>query len=303
MNKNQHLFTTTFSEEGQRLDLFLKNQLPEFSRSQIQKWIKKGAVSCDGQKTRGAMLLKNDMNIKIDIPEEEVDLIAEEIPLEILYEDADMLAVQKPAGMVTHPAAGHPRGTLANAIWHYLQKQNLKHKLDARDRRPGIVHRLDRDTSGILLVAKSTRIQEALASQFREREIRKTYRVLVAGKLSVKEGEIEGAIGKENDSARMAVLSTGKYSKTDFRVLKVFRNATYVEVYPKTGRTHQIRVHLEKIGHPVLGDVLYGETSGLCKRHMLHAYQIEFTHPRTRKKLTLKAPLPKDFQGVLKKLK
>ncbi len=260
-------------------------------------------------------MIKAGMELQVRIPKEEVRLVAEDIPLEVLFEDPYLILLNKPAGMVTHPSAGHHKGTLANALWHHLSKDSSKapkaikskaSTLDDKSRRPGIVHRLDRDTSGVLLAAKTLKIQEALASQFRVRNVKKTYRAIAVGKIAYNEGEIEGAIGKDLESSRMAVISTGKYSKTEFKVLRRFPGHTYLEVYPKTGRTHQIRVHLAKIGHPVLGDNLYGglDPAGPhCKRHMLHAYQIEFTHPVTKKRLRFEAPLPADFLDALRRLK
>ncbi len=297
-----HKFTTSPDDEGSRIDLFLKRRLPDFSRSQIQKWMKKGHIFCNGLPVKSALILKNDMKIDVKVPDEEVRLLAEDIPLDIIFEDPYLIAINKQAGMVTHPSAGHHQGTLANALWHYLSRTS---KLDAKNKRPGIVHRLDRDTSGVLIAAKTLKIQEALAAQFRERNVKKTYRAIALGRVTYKEGEIEGAIGKDRESSRMAVISTGKYSKTNFKVLKRFAKHTYLEVYPKTGRTHQIRVHLAKIDHPVLGDNLYGgmdSTAPVCRRHMLHAYQIEFTHPVTKKRLKIQAPIPADLKSVLDQL-
>ena len=168
--------------------------------------------------------------------------------------------------------------------------------------RLGIVHRLDKETSGVLLIAKTPQALEKLSRQFEERQVSKIYRAILLGRMEIKTGEIEGSIGRDFTTLKMAVLSSGRFAKTDFKVLKAFPRHTYVEAYPKTGRTHQIRVHFAKIGFPVLGDRTYAEEPGKAKRHMLHAYQITFKHPQTGKNLTITAPMPEDFQKILKTL-
>jgi len=213
--------------------------------------------------------------------------------------------VDKPAGQVTHPAAKNFTGTLLNAVAHYLNRspsllwgKRVRHK----GLRPGIVHRLDRETSGVIVVAKDAKSLEILSRQFEKRTVEKTYKVIVCGAVESKKGEITGAVGKDLSGRKMTVTAGGRFAKTDFKVLKKSSVYTYLEAYPRTGRTHQIRVHLEKIGHPVLGDPLYSKTSQKFPKMMLHAWKLEIDHPKTGKRLTFTAPLPEDFKKTLKRL-
>lgn len=327
------------ADDKKRLDHFLKERLEEFSRSQIQKWIKGGHVLCDGDKVESSFKLRAGQRVAYHVPEEEIDVVPENIVLDILYEDDSILVINKSAGVVTHPAKGHLKGTVLNAVAYHLGRKELpfpeskeiqKYDSKRNDRsgnfRPGIVHRLDRDTSGVLVIAKTTPVLENLSRQFRERNIGKIYRAIVCGRVQEKKGEIVGAIGKEYRSSKMAVTTTGRFSETHFKVLKIFQRHgcspvtsqgdgassfktrsptlghSYIEIVPKTGRTHQIRVHLSAIGYPILGDGMYGGETGFGCRQMLHAYKITLCHPKTKKEVTFTAPLPEDFLEMLKKL-
>ena len=223
--------------------------------------------------------------ISVSIPDDETSVKAEDIPLQILYEDSDMMAVNKPAGMVTHPAKGHAHGTLANAVVHKLQHSRTK---QTKSNRMGLVHRLDKDTSGVLLIGKNREAAEKLAQQFKDRTISKVYRAIVQGKVTPKRGRIVGSLGRDFDSGKIAVKTSGRYSETLFKVLGNFGEYSYLEVYPRTGRTHQIRVHLSQIGHPVMGDTCTEKVrSG--KAPDAPRLSIEFAHPRTSRRKTVSA--------------
>ncbi len=299
-----------------RLDQYLVGALSQFSRSQIQKWINGGHILVAGKTSSPALTLLGGEEISVTIPEEETSVVPEKIPLNILFEDRWILVVNKPSGMVTHPAAKNFTGTLLNAVAYHIKnpapmrgkgKEALK-KGDRLRLRPGIVHRLDKDTSGVLVIAKDTKTLGFLSKQFEERTAAKVYRAVVWGVLEHKSGEIVGAISKDFESMRMKVSPSGRYARTDFKILKLFPHHSYIEAYPKTGRTHQIRVHLAKIGHPVLGDTIYADTLKKTTRRegtsrmMLHAYKLSITHPESKKIVTFTAPLPKDFEKVLKSL-
>lgn len=327
MNQEPIILKVSPENKKLRLDQFLKNNLSNFSRSQIQKWIKKGHILCNGSTVSPSHTLNGQETISVTIPEEEISILPENIPLTTIYEDQFIFVINKPAGMVTHPAKGNFRGTLANAAAYHLLKKNdppplqkqknakknvptQEEKKDQLNLRCGIIHRLDKDTSGVLVIAKNSSAMQGLLDQFREREVLKVYRTIVCGKMKTKRGEIQGSIGKDFRSKKMTISSAGRFAQTDFKVLKSVHNYTYLEVYPKTGRTHQIRVHLSKIGFPVLGDKMYCsepvpnvETLSFdVPRQMLHAYQIEIRHPNTKKQMRFTAPLPDDFIQILKKL-
>ena len=224
----------------------------------------------------------------------------EAIPLDILYEDADLIAVNKPPGMTVHPAPGHPASTLVNAL--------LAHCPDLSGiggvRRPGIVHRLDRDTSGVILVAKNDAAHLALARQLKERTVEKTYLALVEGTPKPPRGVIDAPLARDpRRRERMAVLEGGREASTSYRVVERFSGVSLLEVKPRTGRTHQIRVHFAAIGHPIVGDVVYGKRSSLLARQFLHAWRIAFDHPRTGERLTLEAPLAQDLEAALAMLR
>ena len=301
MPKNRFMeFVVGPMEAEQRLDVFLAQKMSDqHSRSHLQKMIKNGGVLANGKNVTPHYPVKEGERIrveKLDIPEE--DLPAEAIHLDIVYEDDDCLVVNKPAGMVVHPAHGNPRHTLVNALLFHVQSLgNAKDKV-----RPGIVHRLDKDTSGLLVVAKNDYAHAKLALQFKEHTIDRVYNAMVRGVVQHDEGVCEEPVGRAFLNRKKVVVrpSGGKDAVTYFRVLKRFPNATFVEIRPKTGRTHQIRVHFAHMGHPVLGDALYGVQFPPIKRQALHALSIGFEQPRTKKWIHLTSELPEDMQGLLR---
>lgn len=287
-------------EAEQRIDVFLAGKMAEqHSRSHLQKMVKNGGVLVDGKNVTPHYLVKAGERIrveKLDMPEE--DLPAEAIPLEIVYEDEDCLVVNKAAGMVVHPARGNPRHTLVNALlFHVQQLGNAQDKV-----RPGIVHRLDKDTSGLLVVAKNDFTHAKLALQFKEHTIDRVYNAIVRGVVQHNEGVCEEPVGRAFLNRKKVVVrpSGGKDAVTFFRVLKRFRDATLVEIRPQTGRTHQIRVHFAHMGHPVLGDTFYGIPFPPIKRQALHALSLGFEQPRTKQWIQLTSELPEDMQGLLR---
>ncbi len=298
--KQKFIFTSTPENSGQRLDQFLHNELSVHSRNQIQKWIKQGAVLLNGQPNSPAYSIKLQDKISLEIPPESISILPDDIDLKVLYEDSSLLIINKPEGLITHPTAHQKRGTLVNAVAHYLQ--NRREKTPFTGERLGLVHRLDKDTSGLIILAKTTRALAALARQFKEREIQKTYRAVVIGNIKSRKGRIEGSIGKKVGSFKMDVISGGKESQTDFKLLEQYSGHSYLEIYPRTGRTHQIRVHFAKIGLPVLGDRTYGPDPEPQTRMMLHAYKIKFIHPIQKNPVECMAPLPRSFNQVLHEL-
>jgi len=230
----------------------------------------------------------------------EANLLPEEIPLEILYDDKDFLVVNKPAGMVVHPGSGNSEHTLVNALVYHFEELRQKQE----NIRPGIVHRLDKDTSGVILVAKTDFAHNKFSKQFKKHEIEKVYHTCVKGIVEHEEGICEEPVGRAFLNRKKMVIrpSGGKEAYTFFKVLKRFRKTTYLAVFPKTGRTHQIRVHLNYIGHPLLGDALYGVKSPFIKRQALHAYSLKFKHPRTGQEIEVEAPIPNDMKELLSSL-
>ncbi len=283
-------------EPGCRLDKYISLKLPDLSRSRTQKLIEEGQVTVNGKAAKASLKLEQGANILIIIPPAEPSgLEPEDIPLKILYEDDDLLVVDKPAGMTVHPAPGHPGGTLVNAVLAHLPGLQSGESF-----RPGIVHRLDKDTSGLLLVAKTPVSHMKLAEQFKNRTISKIYQALVRGQIGSESGVIEADIGRDPRSRqRMAVVSAGRPARTEYRILRQFKNYTLLEVRPRTGRTHQIRVHLAAIGHPVVGDVLYGNKSELLDRQFLHAFKLGFKLPSNGEYREFISELPADLQKAL----
>jgi 23S rRNA pseudouridine1911/1915/1917 synthase len=288
------------SEGGKRLDQAIHEQLPQYSRARIQEWIKQGRVLVDGRRERASHGVRAGEVIEVT-PSEPAPLKAEpeEIPLTILYEDEDVVAVDKPAGMVVHAGAGVHSGTLVNALLaHYRTLSGLGGAL-----RPGIVHRLDRFTSGVLLVAKNDTAHRALAAQFSGRRVEKVYLALVHGTVRGESGRVDRPITR--DPARRirmtARLEQGRSAWTEYRVLRRFAKFTLLEVRIGTGRTHQIRVHLSSIGHPVAGDTLYGaparvEGMPALGRYFLHAHRIRFRQPATGDEVSIESPLPAELR-------
>lgn len=286
---------------GERVDKFLDEMLPDFSRSYIQKLIKGGHVFVEGKAVKPGVKPPADARVYVEIPDEvKLDIQAENIPLDILYEDDDLLVVNKPKGMVVHPAAGHYSGTLVNALMYHCEGHlsGINGVL-----RPGIVHRIDRDTTGSLVVCKTDLAHQSLAAQLKEHSITRRYRAIVCGRLSQDEGCIDAPIGRHPvDRKRMAVnYAHGKSAVTHYTVLQRFPKFTYIECRLETGRTHQIRVHMASLGHPLLGDTVYGSgkspfrLEGQC----LHAMVLGFIHPRTGVYMECTAPIPEYFQHLL----
>ncbi len=293
-------FEVEAMDAEQRLDVFLAQKMSDqHSRAHLQKMIKNGAVSVNGNQVTPHYAVKEGEKIrveKLNAPVE--DLPAEAIPLDIVYEDEDCLVVNKPAGMVVHPAHGNPNHTLVNALLFHVQTLG-----NAEDKvRPGIVHRLDKDTSGLLVIAKNDYAHAKLALQFKEHTIDRVYNALVRGIVQHDEGVCEEPVGRAFLNRKKVVVrpSGGKEATTFFRVLKRFKNATLVEIRPKTGRTHQIRVHFSHMGHPVLGDTFYGIPFPPIQRQALHAASLGFEQPRTKKWISLTSELPEDMQGLLR---
>lgn len=297
-------------EGGARLDRFLADRMAGLSRSAIQRLIDEGQVTLNGKPVKAGYRVRPGDVVAAHLPTEEPpEPVAEAIPLAVVYEDEWLLVVDKPAGMVVHPAPGHVSGTLVNALLAHCPALAA-----GGEERPGIVHRLDRDTSGLLLVAKEERVRRALQRQFKTRQVRKVYLALLDGSLQPVRGRIEAPLGRDpHHRQRFAVLPDGREAVTEYRVLERFAHLsgpaagdyTLAEVEPKTGRTHQIRVHLAAIGHPVTGDRVYGRrrTSLPLSRQFLHAWRLEFTHPLGGQRMGFEAPLPADLSAVLELLK
>lgn len=292
-----HLETSS-SDRGQRLDQFLHNQLPQYSRSRLQAWIDQGRVHVNGTAAKRSYLLKGAEQVQVS-PADLTPLhaVPEDLPLEVLYQDDDVIAIAKPAGMVVHAGAGRHSGTLVNALVHRFGKLSSV----GGDLRPGIVHRLDRLTSGVILVAKTDAAHRHLAAQFSSRNVEKTYLALVRGRMKMDAGQITKPIARDPiRRVRMTAKSAaGRQAITDYKVLRHFEDYSYLEVKIGTGRTHQIRVHLASIGHPVAGDKLYGAPPATLPRFFLHAQRISFTSPTSGEKITITAPLPPELQEFL----
>jgi len=287
------------ADRGKRLDQFLRERLPEYSRARLQEWIEQGRVLVNGSPEKRSFLLKGAERIDVE-PAELAPLRAraEDIPLEVLYEDADVIAINKPAGMVVHSGAGQHSGTLVNAVLH-----RFGHQLSSvgGDLRPGIVHRLDRFTSGVILIARNDAAHRNLAEQFSSRRVEKIYLALVHGRVKNDQGSIATPIARDpvRRTRMTARLARGRQASTSYQVLKRLEGFTFLEVKIGTGRTHQIRVHLASIGHPVVGDKLYGAPGSALGRYFLHARQITFSSPSTGERITLSAPLPLDLEDYL----
>lgn len=294
----------TIEKGGERIVKYLSEQLEDMTRSHIQKLIKENMVRVNGMAVKSNFKLSASDQIEVEIPElKEPDILPENIPLDILYEDQDILVVNKPKGMVVHPAPGHYTGTLVNAIMYHC-KDNLSGINGVM--RPGIVHRIDMDTTGSLLICKNDRAHQALAEQLKEHSITRKYHAIVHGRLKEDEGTIDKPIGRHPiDRKKMSVHCTnGREAITHYRVLKRFQQFTYIECQLETGRTHQIRVHMSSIGHPILGDQVYGPAKCPYKLQgqTLHAKVLGITHPTTGEYMEFDAPLPDYFQGLLEKM-
>ncbi len=287
-----------------RIDRYLSESLPEHSRSYIQKLIEQGCVLQNGETVRASTKTLLQAEISIEFPEPEPSvLIPENIPLDIRYEDEWLLVVNKPQGMVVHPAVGHHAGTLVHALLAYCGN-------DLSDIngviRPGIVHRIDKDTSGLLLVVKDNRVHANMADKIRRHEVSRVYYTIVHGIMDAASGSINAPIGRDpKNRQRMAVVAGGKPSVTHFKLLEQFRQAAYLEAALESGRTHQIRVHLRYIGHPVVGDPVYaqGRKTFGAEGQALHAGRLSFAHPVTGEQVTVEAPPPDSFCQILEQLR
>jgi 23S rRNA pseudouridine1911/1915/1917 synthase len=304
--------TTDNEAAGKRLDAFLASQLADISRTRIQRAIEDGDVLVNDRAAKPSYKLRPGDQIDIDFPEPApVEIVAEAIPLHITYEDDDLIVVDKPAGMIVHPGAGIESGTLANAlVYHFNQLSGSAGRI-----RPGIVHRIDKETSGLLVVAKNDVAHLKISEQFHDRKVFKMYVAMVYGRVSQSLGDIEANLGRSpHNRTRMAVLKggAGRYAHTLFQVVERYTEFSLLRVQIKTGRTHQIRVHLAHIGHPVVSDALYGmgrdnsvQDARMKKqvrqlgRHFLHAAQLEFHHPTTGELLKFAAPLPRELTSFL----
>lgn len=289
------------SENGNiRLDVFVAQNSKDLSRTMIQKLIEEGQIQVNGQNKKISYKVQEGDNITINIPEvKEIGLKAQNIPVEVVYEDNDIIVVNKPKGMVVHPANGNLDGTLVNAIM-----AKCKESLSGigGELRPGIVHRLDKDTSGLLIVAKNDKAHIQMSEAIKNREVKKIYIALVRGIVQEDEATINMPIGRSTkDRKKMAVTKNGKEAVTHFKVLKRYPRYTLLEIKIDTGRTHQIRVHMAEIGHPVVGDMVYsnGKNEFGIEGQMLHAKSLEFKHPITGKQMHLEAELPQYFKEII----
>ena len=299
------ILTATPEAAGQRLDAFLAEALPELTRSAAQRLIAEGQVAVDGKIPAKSLKLAGGETVSVSLPEpEEAQALPEDIPLDVVYEDADVIVVNKPVGMVVHPAPGHSGGTLVNALLHHCgdSLSGIGGEL-----RPGIVHRIDRDTSGLIIAAKNDFAHQALSAQLQDHSLCRTYEAVVVGNLREDSGTVDAPIGRcPSDRKKMAVVRQGgRNAVTHWQVLERFPGYTYVRCRLETGRTHQIRVHMAYIGHPLYGDTVYGAKkpapgmTGQC----LHAVGLTFRHPRTGEMVELSCPLNEEFTAFLRKLR
>ena len=289
---------------GERLDSFLAARLPGLTRSAAARLIETGQVLVDGEPARKSAKLAGGETVEVTLPDPEpADTLPQDIPLDVVYEDDDVIVVNKPSGLVVHPAPGHPDGTLVNALLHHCggSLSGVGGEL-----RPGIVHRIDRDTSGLIIAAKNDAAHQALAAQLADHTLARTYEAVVVGALREDGGTVDAPIGRcPSDRKKMAVVPNGKRAVTHWEVLERFPGYTYVRCRLETGRTHQIRVHMAHLGHPIYGDTVYGGKkpvpglTGQC----LHAVGLRFVHPRTGETVELSCPLSGEFQALLEKLR
>ncbi len=300
-DSDRMILSVAGGSENKRIDSFIAENT-EFTRTRIQYLIKEGNITVNDRKVKASYKLEKDDVITIVIPEiEKTEIIPENINIDIVYEDEDIAVINKQAGLVVHPAHGHYSGTLVNSLlYHIRDLSGINGEL-----RPGIVHRLDKDTSGLLIIAKNDKAHSILTRMFQNKEIRKTYLAVLKGKLNKNEGRIITQIGRDrNDRKKMAVVSGhegGKTAITNYRIISQNEVSTFVEVNIETGRTHQIRVHMKYLGYPILGDCIYGRKDSE-KRQMLHAYSLEFNHPVTGRLMKVKGEPPEDFKKVLNRM-
>ena len=314
-----NIYSFSVDQTHLRLDQYLAEQLPNYSRSRIQNYIKRGQVTINGEIVKPSLILKGNETIECYFEPESIDesIIPEQMSLDILYEDDHIIVINKPSGLVVHPGSGNHKGTLLNGLLYHFQKLSREDSL-----RPGIVHRLDKDTSGIILIAKNDQAHNQLGEQFNQRQVKKEYMALVWGELEA-QGIIEGEIGRNPRNRKLftVVPSGGRDSLTRFEQIKYLPPLSLVNLYPKTGRTHQLRVHLKFISHPIFGDKAYGGGAKYAKsfhvkytqlinqmmktipRVALHARKLEINHPITCEKMSFTAPIPTDFTTAMEILK
>ena len=296
-------FIVKDDEAGKRIDSYLSNKDNEISRVAVQRLIKNDKILVNGKSTKASYKVQKNDSIKVEEEKpKEILLKPQDIPVEIIYEDKDIIVVNKPKGMVVHPANGNPDGTLVNSLMS-ICKDSLSGI--GGEIRPGIVHRLDKDTSGVIVVAKNDKAHISLSEQIKNHEVEKTYIALVKGVVKANEATIDMPIGRSTkDRKKMAVTKTGKNAITHFKVIKRFHNYTLLEVKIETGRTHQIRVHLSQIGYPIVGDTTYsnGKNEWGIKGQCLHAKSLKFKHPITGKEMFLEAKMPEYFEEVINEL-
>jgi 23S rRNA pseudouridine1911/1915/1917 synthase len=308
MSQPVHQLVIERSLPGERLDTWLRHKLPALSRGAIQRLIEQGHVRVNGKPVKSTHTPRAGERVEVEIPEARpADAQPEAIPLDILYEDEVLLVLNKPPGLVVHPASGHETQTLVNALLHHCRGQLSGIGGVAR---PGIVHRLDKDTSGCMVVAKSDDAHLALSAQFASRKVEKVYHAIVCGEMARDQGDIRAAIARHSSHRKCMTVDEefGRAAHTSYRVLERLSGATLAEALLHTGRTHQIRVHFKFIGHPLVGDTTYGHrqnqrleelTRYHARRQMLHAFSLAFIHPRTGKRRRFEAPRPADFQDAL----
>ncbi len=300
----KYCFLVSSEESGSRLDKFLLQKCPDFSRSRLQALIEQGMISLKGKTVKSNYRVKKGDQIFMEVPPpREIKIEPENIPLSVLYQDQDIVVVNKPVGMVVHPAAGHYQGTLVNALlFHCRDLSGVGGEL-----RPGIVHRLDKDTSGILVAAKNDSSHHSLAHQLKERSMKREYQALVHGRIKEDRALVDAPIGRHQKDRKKMAVTKGRTREavTRFEVLERFQRYTYLRLKLETGRTHQIRVHMAYIGHPLLGDMQYGPSKNEFnyKGQVLHAGTLGFIHPRSGNYMEFFAPLPEHFQRILSTLR
>ena len=298
------LLRASEESKNQRLDAFLASSLDGLTRSQATRLIESGEIAVNGRAVSKSYKLAGGEDIAVTLPEPEpVEAVPQDIPLDVVYEDADVIVVNKPSGMVVHPAPGHPDGTLVNALLYHCAG-TLSGVGGAL--RPGIVHRIDRDTSGLIIAAKNDAAHQYLSAQLADHTLARTYECIVAGALREDRGTVDAPIARHpTDRKRMAVVAGGREAVTHWEVIARYPGYTHVRCRLETGRTHQIRVHMAYIGHPILGDTVYGakkEVPGLTGQ-CLHAVGLRFLHPRTHEVMELSCPLPEEFTRMLQKIR
>lgn len=291
-------------DAGKRIDAWLAANLEDMTRSAVQRLLEEGRVVCDGKQLAKNYKLNGSETLEVSLPDPEpVDVVPQDIPLDVVYEDGDVIVVNKPKGLVVHPAPGHPDGTLVNALLHYCgdSLSGIGGEL-----RPGIVHRIDRDTSGLIIAAKNDFAHQRLAAQLQDHTLARIYQCIVIGNLREDSGTVDAPIGRHPvDRKKMAVVANGRNAVTHWTVLARYPGFTHVECRLETGRTHQIRVHMAHIGHPILGDTVYGSKKPVpgLQGQCLHAVGLRFLHPRTEELVELHCGLSEEFQAQLQKLR